>query len=241
MEEIIYNYLGIIQHNILQIGVTFFYGGFGPGSYYYPVMIQLVFVFPIIYFIVKRHKHKGVILCGFFNIFYEVLVRCYGMNEECYRLLIFRYTLLIAYGCYLATHDRLSHKICKIVCFFVGIIYILIFVYVGKVPPITMYWTTTSVFACLYIIPIAEKIIFNNCRNGLIELIGKASYNIFLVQMIYYNGVDVVYKFIVNRWLQLTCNVFICIGGGLLFYFLEKPLTQKINLYVLNLVKKYER
>ena len=30
-----------------------FTGGWGPGSYYYPIMLQFVFIFPIIYFIIQ--------------------------------------------------------------------------------------------------------------------------------------------------------------------------------------------
>lgn len=34
-------------------------GGTGPGSYYYPCMIQLIFYFPLIYFGIKKYKMGG--------------------------------------------------------------------------------------------------------------------------------------------------------------------------------------
>ena len=83
------------------IGVYFLTGGTGPGSYYYPVMMQFVFVAPLIFCVIKKYEEKGVVLSFVANLFYEVLQRAYGMNEQCYRLLLFRYTFLIAFGCYL--------------------------------------------------------------------------------------------------------------------------------------------
>ena len=76
-------------------------GGWGPGSYYYPLMIQFVFVFPIIYFVIKENSRRGLVICLVVNILYEILKWAYEMNIECYRLLLFRYIFIIAFGCYL--------------------------------------------------------------------------------------------------------------------------------------------
>ena len=42
-----------VTYSKREIIWNFFTGGFGYGSYYYPIMIQFIFVFPIVYFIVK--------------------------------------------------------------------------------------------------------------------------------------------------------------------------------------------
>lgn len=77
--------------SIKSVVSTFLAGGSGPGSYYYPIMFQFVFVFPIIFFIIRKHDYRGVIICLIVNGVYELLKWAYGMNEECYRLLLFRY------------------------------------------------------------------------------------------------------------------------------------------------------
>ena len=86
--------------SIKSILATFLVGGEGPGSYYYPIMIQFIFVYPVIYFIIKKFKYNGVILCGILNFIYELLKSAYGVSLSTYRLLIFRYVLIIAVGCY---------------------------------------------------------------------------------------------------------------------------------------------
>ena len=84
-------------------------GGYGPGSYYVPVMVQFVFLFPLIEKIVYRYRFAGVVFFGGCNLLYEILQRLYGMGESCYRLLIFRYLLLIAYGCWLAVDRQIKY------------------------------------------------------------------------------------------------------------------------------------
>lgn len=68
--------------NIFQIGFDYLCGGYGPGSYYYPVMIQFVFLAPVFFIIVDRHGLKGLVLWGGINLVYEVLKRAYMMNVE---------------------------------------------------------------------------------------------------------------------------------------------------------------
>ena len=243
VEEVFYIVLENVHHTPAHILKTFIMGGFAPGSYYFPLMIQFVFYFPFIFVIIRKYKFKGVIICFFINLLYEVLKFSYGMNLECYRLLVFRYTLVIAYGCYLATEDHKRHKILSFLCFFLGLTYIIGYKYLDFTPIITSYWPATSMWACLYLIPIAAPLIINRAKNQVIETIGKASYDIFLVQMVYYNahirgGADIVYKLVENRVLQLVLGIVICVLIGLLFYYLETPLTKKIEKLTCNVLDR---
>lgn len=229
LEEIVGNVTGAVHHNITQIGVLFLKGGFGPGSYYYPIMIQFIFYFPVLFGIIKKYNFSGLILCAFINLFYEILKYSYGMNEECYRLLLFRYTLLIAYGCYLAMGNFNRHNILSVICMCIGITYIIICKYMRIVPLITNFWTGTSLWACLFIIPISAPIILNKASNRFVETLGRASYDIFLIQMVYYNGAGFIYSLVDKRWMQLLINIVICVSMGLIFYCIETPITKTIN------------
>ena len=40
--------------------ILFFKGGVGPGSYYFPVMLQFVFIYPLIFWVVKKYSLWGV-------------------------------------------------------------------------------------------------------------------------------------------------------------------------------------
>lgn len=216
---------------------TFLVGGIGPGSYYYPVMIQFIFTFPLIFFTIKSYKFKGVIICGIANGIYEVLQHAYGMNEECYRLLLFRYILLIAVGCYFSLYNEMVNRMLAIICEIVGIGFILLVCYTNYSPRVITYWTRTSFMAALYIIPIVVWSLktLHKMKCAPLELLGKASYNIFLTQMVYYAfAAGYVGERIDGRALQLLANLAICLGVGVLFYYIETPLTKKIISYTKN-------
>lgn len=231
VEEIILSVALGVRHNPLQMVNAFLNGGYGPGSYYYPLMMQFIFFFPVIYAIIRKYNFKGLLLCGFINLLYEVLKTSYGFPEGSYRLLVFRYTLLIAYGCYMATDNYVRRKKLSVICVVTGVIYIVFSKYFHIVPPITRFWTGTSMWACLYIIPLAKPILLNNCRNRVVESLGRASYHIFLAQMVYYGCycADFVYNSVPNRWLQLAINLVACILGGMLFYWLETPISNYVS------------
>lgn len=157
------------------------------------------------------------------------------MNEECYRLLIFRYVLLLSIGCYLALYDELksTHKlIISIISCIIGFTFILSYFYLGYEPIILRYWTKTSILAVLYIIPFICLFI----RKGKVvkffplEIIGKASYHIFLTQMLWYSGgLKKLSSKLENRFLLLLASVFICLIVGTIFHFVENPISNKIN------------
>ena len=146
----------------------------------------------------------------------------------------------MAYGCYLAIGTYKRHRLISIVSFVIGIAYICGFKYIGLTPVITKYWTGTSMWACLYIIPLSSPLILNKAKNKYLETLGKASYDIFLVQMVYYNGAGLMYKYVENRLLQLLINIIVCVSVGLVFYYVETPLAKSVNKVAFNLVNRYE-
>lgn len=209
----------------------FLYGGNGPGSYYYPVMVQFIFVFPIIYFLIKRHEIKGLLICFIANALFEVLKWAYQMNDECYRLLLFRYIFLIGFGCFFALYPKAFKVRDYVISLIVGIGFIYIVEYTNYQPVILTQWTRTSFVAALYIIPIfAFALSKLNIKLKPIELLGKASYNIYLTQMVYYTlGTRYVYPYIMRRGWQLLASVIICLAVGTVFYLLENPFTIMIK------------
>lgn len=190
-------------------------------------MIQFIFLFPLIYFLIKKYDHKGVMICFAVNFLYEILKNAYEMNEECYRLLVFRYIFLIAIGSYIAVNKRplkLKYSILMLCC---GIVYIVIFKYMKYTPVITNYWSGTSMFAVLFIIPIVAFLITNtNTHFKPVEILGKASYNIFLVQMVYYLAASHVYNKVENRLVQLIISIILCTIIGTVYYYIEAPITK---------------
>ena len=82
--------------------VFFFAGGRGQhGTYYFPVILQVAFMMPLIYAAVKRWKW-GLWLCFGVNLALEYLKNPVGLIYGAYRLMAFRYIFALALGCDLA-------------------------------------------------------------------------------------------------------------------------------------------
>ena len=119
-------------------------GTTGKGSYYYPVMMQLIFVFPLIYFVIEKQKESGLVLCIIANAVFEILTWAYGVPTGSYRLLIFRYVFLIAAGVYAYKGYRF-HVWTSILMTFIGAAFIAVVVYIGYEPKIfNKDWATTN-------------------------------------------------------------------------------------------------
>ena len=224
----------------LTLVKSFIVGGFGPGTYYYPMMIQFVFVYPIVYFIVKKYELKGVLLVGLINALYELVQCAYNMNYGCYRLLIFRYLLLIAVGCYIS-YEKIKWNVPLLISSFViGLLFILNYSYREYEPRVLTHWTKTSFVACLYIIPIAIIMIrkFSKIRFLPLEFLGKASYNIFLTQMVWYRfGFRRMKAEMTDRLWLLVADVVLCIVVGIIFYYVEAPVTRFVSRKTLRFIE----
>lgn len=82
--------------------VGFVSGGWGPGGYYLPVMIQVIVVYPILYCLVRRFgwgAFAGVSL-GCFSL--DCAWTALGLSPGVWRLLCFRYLPYLAFGALLA-------------------------------------------------------------------------------------------------------------------------------------------
>lgn len=168
---------------------------------------------------------------GVINISFELLQHAYGLNEECYRLLIFRYLFLIFFGAFLYKNKEREIKLrWGIISVVTGTLFILATQYKGYEPLIIIYWKGTSLFASLFIIPILSIIIKKaNLKCVLVELFGKASFHICLVQIIFYVFfAEYFYSLYDNRFLHLIIALTICLSTGCLFWVVEQGLNKWI-------------
>ena len=211
----------------------FFLGGFGPGSYYVPLLFELLAIFPVIYLVMKERPYVGLAVIAFTQVCYEIWVAYSGFDKYWYRLLILRYLLLIAFGCFLYLHpDKRLHKRTLVAMLLIGMEYLILYHH-GIKFTIFRYWSPTVFPADFYIIPIVVilfRLFYHTQIPGkageLLELIGKASYHIFLVQMVYYHfdlggpicemnlAIQIVLNVIitVSVFSPFTCSCFIAAG-----------------------------
>ncbi len=145
-------YLSAAPPPILAVVRWIFRGMVGHGSYYYPVLIQLVFIFPVIYFIIRTKAERGLILCFIINFVYEVLKWAYGIPEDSYRLIALRYVFVIAVGVFAQNGVVLKRRY-GIITAGLGAMFIVIVKYIGYEPSIVSYWTGTCAIASMWVAP----------------------------------------------------------------------------------------
>lgn len=232
-EWVIFRILGLFEVGIIEFGLFAFCidwikGGYGMGSYYFPIMVQFIFIVPVIFMVVKAYGKKGLWGCFFANAVFELLKTAYGMNDYEYRLLFFRYIFVASAGVYLALYGaRVKNKWLEVVELVIGAGFVYLFTSTGYEPKVLNYWRTTCFPTCLFIVPIMNFLISKVKRGFLpLEVIGKASFNVFLVQMIYYSTYfEYVNAYVSNYVLCIVYAVIICVVAGLLFYFAESRIT----------------
>ena len=216
----------------------FFTGGWGAGSYYYPILLQFMFFFPIIFFLILRYDLIGLGICLLMNIAYEIVHWLIQMPPSVYRLLLFRYTLLIAFGCYILIGKRKFKWAERIISLILGAFFIWLFNYTSYQPVILCNWTTTSFPTAFFVLPIAlwliQLFLPKNAFSSLIALLGRASYNIFLTQMVYFNYAAArIMKYIHLPNISLCLlNIIICCFMGCLFYYFEDKFTKRILAFI---------
>ncbi len=204
-------------------------GTIGKGSYYYPVMMQLIFVFPLIYFLIEKMREKGLLVAFIANAVYEILVWAYGIPTGSFRLLVFRYVFLIAAGVHAYMGYRLSLGL-GVLMTTSGAAFISGIVYFGYEPRIlNKDWVKGNFISSMLIIPLMILLLQRSKEGGVhllpLEIIGKASYHIFLAQMVYYAGYYTVLQDRVSTWQgHLIAGIIISLTIGVVFYYIDKPI-----------------
>lgn len=224
--------VGIKTYGLFAFVQDYLTGGKGPGSYYFPMMIQFVFLFPVIYFVIRRYRFRGLLGCLGANAVFELLKTAYGMSDTEYRLLVLRFLFVIGAGCYVALKQgkqSRAEKFTAVAALVAGAGFIYLFSYTSYAPKVLTYWAHVSFAPCLAVVPVLGFILAKG-RMGCkpIELIGRASFHIYLVQMIYYNFAERIYALIPGKGMQLLCNILLCVTVGVLFYLAERPLNRAI-------------
>lgn len=217
---------------------AFFWGGYGPGAYYIPCLIQLIFIFPVIYRIIADKKENGLVICFFINLVFEVAKTVYDMNADCYRLLVFRYFFIVALGCYTFLYrEKLSYKK-ALLCGAVGTCYLLLNRYTGYRPIVFTYWNSTCMVSALFAFPFlywvtapSNKVRF---KCGWMEYAGKRSYYIFLVQMLFYSSdIDKTILSVVKYpIIAIVINIAVCVLGGLAFSMICAPVVDRVKSFL---------
>jgi peptidoglycan/LPS O-acetylase OafA/YrhL len=218
--------------------LTYIYGGWGPGSYFIPLILQIVFGLPLLYVWAKRSP--GLMLAGTFviNLLFELYAYYSLMPNEVYRFIALRYLFIVGLGVYMALKPKWNRWF--EVGAFVSFVYIAAIHYYGFKPPVQPNWSSQNVYAYFwpYAIAIFGFAKLKNTANSLfaniMQTIGKASYHIFLAQMVYfwafkpYPTLKGLYVFPPTKLAFIS--IILCVTSGVIFYYLEKFVLDKISI-----------
>lgn len=227
-----------MEFNLYLIIRTLFFGGYGPGSYYIPILIEMLFIFPLCYWLIRKYGFGGVLIIGIIQLIYQIAVAYIGIADIYYKRLFPRFLIFLAGGIYIYLHkeDILKspkNKILLCLSFIAGIIYIYTVNYLGHVPFIFTAWRRTAMPTILYVFPLMALIIslclhkkIPGKAGDLLSLIGQASYHIFLIQMFWFH---IGWEKTLPYAAEVIVNILFTVTVGILFYKGEIYLRKKFK------------
>ncbi len=230
---------------LLEILKRFVLQSYGQGAYYFWIIVQLYLIFPILYYLIKKHGKVGYLIILIINILYELILYFFHISVSVYRIIALRYLMLLAMGNWV--YDEVSNAdrketylLCMLISFILGCLYIAYFSINRERTEIFPYktWGNTNFFCCLFIVPLFffsmkffknRKIKFTWLHKTL-SAIGQSSYYILCTQMIMF--------WVINRiwtWagaplsLCIICNVLFSVTSGILLNYLIDRIKTKIK------------
>ncbi len=224
--------------NLTSIIRTFFFGGYGPGSYYIPIIIQMLFIFPLCYCLVRKYGFKGVLILGLIQLIYQFAVYYLDLPDIYYKRIFLRFLIFLGGGIYIFLHkedilNSKGKKILLLLSFVVGCIYIYVANYQGHVPAIFLAWRRTAMPTILYVFPVLAVVIATCLHKKIpgkggdfFSLIGQASYHIFLVQMFWFH---IGWEKTLTYGVEVIVNLALTLTLGILFYRAEASLRRQLK------------
>lgn len=226
MQFSIDNYVPEINNIVLM----FIKGGEGPGNYYVPLMIEFIFIFPFLYFLVKKEKKKGILICGLITTAYNLAYTYFNIDlgDSFGNLICSLFVISVGIYASLYNIDLKNTKIYISAC--IGFVYILLVKYFDYNPVVFNCMSSRALPACLFWCPIVLYLINkNSLNNRFLSYIGSISFDILLVQKVFFLFFNiVVYYFVDNLFVQICIIFIVVIILGIIFSNIEKEITKII-------------
>jgi len=211
----------------------------GPGNYFLSIIFEFLIIFPLMY--IAYHQHPKLLIGS--SLLCALIFELLRPSSGIYSISIIRFLPLIALGLWISTDHNLFAKRNLWLLplgIFSGFYIILVnqFEYQFTVLGINFFQMTKSqnLFACFYtvlLVLVGIQVLQKSDRwpcIGIVALIGKASYHIFLVQIIYFGVNKYFYThyhsirdiFTIDNVEIILINLIICIIVGIIFYKLQE-------------------
>jgi len=246
-------FTGIKEITLQNIVSSYITGGYGPGSYFIPIILQHILILPILYLWAMRNPRYFLPTTFLISLVLEYLMIIAFVPEWAYRLLYVRYLFAGALGVWLAVSKQpIDKKL--IIGALISLIYIFAVNYLnvqfwflypawGSQHAPSYFWPLLIIMVGLIYLPSVSK----NALSTALEKLGRASWHIFLVQMAFFwafGGAvrslflgELVLPVALNistilqmvpGFVLLTCfNLGVCLSLGCVFFDCEKMIAQR--------------
>lgn len=245
IEIVLLSQYGQISLDPLTLILNFLSGGSGWGAYFVALILQSVLIIPFFYFLaVRTSPEKMLAISLVLSLVFDAVIVFLSWPAGCYGFPQFLFAA--ALGIWIVTTKE-RRPFWLISGGIVSLIYITVACYtpffanpnfsgyIGILQTPSFIWAAILVLLGLKYLPAS---ISKGC-GGFAE-IGKASWHIFLIQLLYYFlPAAYVYAFFIkpiasgNLFLTdiliVICNILICVGLGYLWYSSEKAIILKIK------------
>ena len=241
------------------------------GSYFITLVLQVVFVFPLIYVLYRKNPKITLISAIMIDLAFQI-VTYYYLSSAIYSFCIIRFISALTIGLWVSDQDfnfgkslnmlskfknfLLNNKLLTVFSL-IGIFYLIFwyFLYSGYLSsffyPLPYLNSKFATFGCqnvLSFVYVALLIVLgflifpNSSKNRILNklrVIGKASYHIFLIQILYFDifSLSAVLNksTLINKLLILLGDILLCTILGVLFYYLERKFSSIVFLQNKNL------
>lgn len=206
--------------------------GVGPGNYYAFIYIEFAIILYWIRNIINKVKPWHLLLAFLLiSELSEIICSLIEMPQNIYRLLFLRYIFLIWLALMIVRKGILINKT-NVLLSIVSIAFVLFFNYTNyDLEPFifttgwkTFHWMSYFYIANIYILGlyVSYKVLHRKTGTGFIEKMGKYSWEIFLVQMIYFtfpwkSNLDNIINQEIATCVFPVLSIFICAGTVLAY------------------------
>lgn len=225
-------------------------GGWGPGGYYFPVMMELLVLLPAIYLLFRRSVSLGLASCVFINVVFEFFQHGIGLSDGLYRLIGLRYLGVVGIGMTMGAladvRQRTNGMIPLAACGLIGGAYLVFIQYVGMPPLIFDKWTCTSFPATLFVVPFVWRVVLMEPKLGfgvrMLSCIGAASWGVMLVQKSYYFMLAHVFNIHFDSLLiSGVAAVVFCVAVGVCFDGISRKLVKWSDVCLFSWINVFEK
>lgn len=213
------------------VAKAFISGGWGPGSYFIPVVIQLLLLLPLVYLALERNLAGGLLAFLAVDLSIEAILYLSHVDAAVYRLTSFRYFFAVSLGVFLALRPA-KNWIFLAVGSLTGFLYMLA-LNTGHAGVIAaLGWPTHKAPVYVYDLMVVSLLLSSLPRadmswlSRMFRYLGKASYHIFLVQMAYFFVFGILFDHYWGIRLRvdprfIPLNLVLCCSMGSAFYRLD--------------------